>query len=98
MQAQVRRKKSIRKRGKQKRNSGSGKKNRGIQLTVSILILIAAVFGEKLFPTQTEMWKELIFRDIDLGKSIFEFGGAVQRREPLLDALGQLCVDVFCGE
>jgi len=68
-----------------------------IQLTVTIVLLAAALIGRTVMPNEMKVWKELIIRDADLLENFSEFGKAAAEGG-FLDAFGELCIDVFGGE
>ena len=65
------------------------------QLFVSVLLFAAALVGRTVFPEQVEAWKDLAFKDVSIGESFSEFGEAALEGDAFIDALGELCIEVF---
>lgn len=77
----------------------SGRERRRLmQLGISLAIFALALFGRSAFPHQAEKWSDLLLRDIDLKGALRRFEESSVQGEPFLDALGELCIEVFAAE
>ena len=73
-------------------------RRRLLQLGVSLVVFTLALLGRSAFPGQMEKWSGLLTRDIDLGAALTRFEETTAQGEPFLDALGELCIQVFAAE
>ena len=72
-----------------------GERRRLLQLAVSLLVFAIALLGRNVFPERFEQWNELLYQEIDFKSAFSDFGEAAAQGEPLMDSLGELCVEVF---
>lgn len=95
------------------RGNGRWKKGRGValaprecrrlaQLCVCVAVFLAVFLGRGIFPDRLEAVQEellsVIRTDTDFKAAFLELGQAIDRGEPVTDALGKLWVGVFAGE
>ena len=73
-------------------------RRRLLQLGVSLAVLVFAMVGRSALPGRTEKWSEFLVRDIDLSAALTRFEESTAGGEPFLDALGELCIEVFTAE
>lgn len=74
-------------------------KRRLAQLGVSAGLFLSVFFGRGLLDAgQLAAWKPLLTQDTDFSGAFSQFGEALSRGEPMVDALGELWVEVFAGE
>ena len=73
-------------------------RRRLIQLGVSAGLFLLVFFGRGLLGTERlTLWKECLGRDTDFKGAFSQLGTALSRGEPLVEALGELWVEVFAG-
>lgn len=73
-------------------------RRRLIQLGVSAGLFLLVFFGRGLLGTERiSVWKECLGRDTDFKGAFSQLGAAISRGEPLVEALGELWVEVFAG-
>ena len=85
-----------RNKGKNRRmTKGQEREKRVFQLFVSILLFAAALVGKTVFPKQAKAWKDFAFKDVNIGESLSDFSEAALEGDAFIDALGELCIEVF---
>ena len=74
---------------------GGDRERKVLQLFVSILLFAAALVGRTVFPKQAAAWKDFAFKDVNIRESFSDFSEAALEGEAFIDALGELCIEVF---
>lgn len=73
-------------------------RRRLLQLGISLGVFVLALLGRSAFPGQMETWSDFLVKDIDLEAALTRFEESTAQGEPFLDALGELCMEVFTAE
>ena len=73
-------------------------RRRLFQLGISLAVFALALLGRSAFPQQMEKWSDLLMKDINLEAALTRFEESTAQGEPFLDALGELCIEVFTAE
>lgn len=83
--------------GERKRGFTREERRRLLQLGASAALFALALLGRSAFPGQFAQWSDALRQDADFKAAFAQLGEATAQGEPLLDALGELCVQVFGG-
>lgn len=80
-----------------RQNEGQGDRRRLIQLLASLALFLLVYIGRGVFPARFEMWRSLIYDDVDFSAAFQEFSRAVSDGRPLRDSLEALGIRIFGG-
>lgn len=81
-----------------RQNEGQGDRRRLIQLLVSLALFLLVYIGRGVFPARFEMWRSVIYHNVDFSAAFQEFSRAMADGRPLRDSLEALGVRIFGGE
>lgn len=80
---------------------GTRERRRLIQLGICIMLFLTVFVGKGVFPERAASMREglsqLIGSDTDFRAAFADLGRAISNGEPVLDTLGDLCIEVFGG-
>ncbi len=80
---------------------GLRERRRLLQLGICIVLFLTVFVGKGIFPDRVASMREgltsLIGSDTDFKAAFYSLGRAISSGEPVLDTLGDLCIEVFGG-
>lgn len=80
---------------------GPRERRRLLQLGVCVVLFLVVFIGKSAFPGQMDGVKtglaQILSQDTDFRDAFASLGRSISRGEPVLETLGDLCVDVFGG-
>ena len=81
---------------------GTNERRRLIQLGVSLAVFFTVFLGRGVFPQQTDLLRdrlgEVLTRSVDFREAFASLGEALTGEEPVLEAVGAFCAQVFGAE
>ena len=80
------------------RAGAEGDRRRLVQLLVSLALFLVVYVGRGVFPAQVEVWRSVIYSNVDFAAVFQEFSRAVSDGGAVGDSLEALCVKIFGGE
>lgn len=81
-----------------RQNEEQGDRRRLIQLLVSLALFLLVYIGRGVFPARFEMWRSVIYNNVDFSAAFQDFGRAVADGRPLRESLEALGVRILGGE
>ena len=81
-----------------RQNEGQGERRRLIQLLVSLTLFLLVYIGRGVFPAWIEVWRSVIYDDVNFSAAFQEFSRAVSGGRPLRESLEALGVRILGGE